>query len=1205
MPPIDLKAWIGARAHTPRAVVRVNGTIIQQFVSVDVTIGVEQQSSTASLRLAADDYPPWGGHTLVEISLGYGGVNGGVHPVFAGEIEDIDTKYLPYFIEIKCAGFLKRTQRAAGNTDPLSGTGDPVMTWSGATDSQIWNDLMKLAGVPIYISGDGDGRTIAGPITLNPGDSIRGKIDELDHASESGQMTYEYAGKVYRQAALRVPAGIATYTYVEGLPGTGQLPVYSLNRQATDRDLKNQVVVTGVQAAGEETSTVVGAVVQAFSPYWGFDGFGAEIYVPFSLQSDFLETRDQCEAVAQRYMYEHNKTTDIVQMRTPLNPYAMPSRTVGLTAQRLDLDSQTNYWVRQVHHHWGADGASTDWTLEGGAGASGYLVGLPPLALFTLTATKETFQVAGVPTTFYTVVADGSTSSDPDGDIASYAWENNKNGDTGSAMTYTTSFTGEQWDDPDTPPTITLTVTDSDVPTPHTNTTGEVDVLSAIMSEDAKILGMYVAAYGVAEATYDGWETANSWTPPSPAISCCRIAAEGTNYFGLANGEVYQTTDYLASEPTLVWTAPGASAVNALWMSEIDSNNIGIGLANGDFYITEDAFTTAPVLKRSFVNPIQWIEGSFENIEQWRVCVGQDVWYTNHNFLLGDVRVLVAFAGLTTKQTELTAYANYASALGSAGSVILKREDGVALTFPSVSPAPAEAHMSAFIETDELLVGDDQGRSYISLPASAATTLVRMADIGYGYVHDLLRDNTNYAAAYAACDTGLAKTFDKAATWVRVRTYDGSATKALMIGYDSAPLIPLIPLADQLIERTLMGHHVGQFLDFPAGDDPETNVMAMDLWNPLLPQDANQARNDPPPTDWYKRSYTPVNHDPAGTSHPWKVGSAGVSFAPMGGSVQAYDRAFRVWVVSDTTHSFVPSGWPGSGGTGYHPAAIFRHKFVLPDMVVNKCLLSVHWSSPIVCDIYVNDVLVKQNAGSDYIDPALFTADGVTENLVAVYAALIGTAVFGYKLAFGTDTASVSLYEDTTHTKIVWASTAEGACAAEDSVTPGWSDLYTGDLDTGGDANSGYSATGIFVGIYAEPWPTTNNSGRKLANSNGSLVSGVDFTPDASNVFYMHTQSVDMPAGADTTWSLYVRKGQNASIVDEIFLNGNLMAMGNPAIPAGDVSGALWDSDHLIYKYTIPSGDIVMGGRNTLAIRVHGPTTHHMYSAIAWYMIQD
>src|SRR5262245_6630286 len=843
----DLRSWIAARAQTPRAVVAINGTPIVNPVSVDVTVGVDQQSATAAIRLAAEDYPSWAVHATVEVSLGYAGVGGGMVTVFVGEVEDADTQFAPYVAELRASGWLKRAQRSAGNTDPLSETDEPVITWANATDSRVWTDLMQLAGVPRYQAGDGDGRVLVGPLHLRPGDSIRGKIDELDQASESGQRTFEWAGQVYRTPALRVPAGVPAWRYTEGSPSPSATPpvwpVYSLQRQQTDRDVKNQAIVRGRQDQGVETHAVVGAVRQEPSPYWGVDGHGEVVYVPFSFQSDFLETRPQCDAVAQRYMYEHNKVTDVVQLRTPLNPYAMPSRTVGIVSDRMGLRTQTNYWVRQVSHHWGAEGASTDWTLEGGAGPTGYLVGLPPIPLFTMKVTREAWQAGAGPerTTFYTVACDASPSYDPDNTPLTYAWSAS-NGASGTGVTFTTLFTQAQWDATTTPATITLTVTDSDVPDPHDATTGPVRAGDTSQAGAAKVIAMYVAALGVAHATPDAWTTLNAWTPPANCLCCCRIAAQGTNYFGLQSGHVYRTRDYLATAPEDVgWTAP--AAVNALWMSELDTNRVAVGLANGDVWLTTDAFATAPVLKRNFGNPVEWITGSAEQKTQWRALVGQDVWYTSHDWEGGDARVLVSFGGAVCRQSELTPFSNYATAADPGAGPLLKREvDQAAIPFPSVTPAPVEAHCSAFIETDELLVGDDQGRAYLGSPASTGGVLVQKTSIGHGAVHDLLRDNTNPLAQYAGCDTALAKTFDRAETWRRVLTYDGTTTRAVRLGYDSAPLTPPVELTDQLIERTSQGTQedpqpMMHGVDFCQDDYPIENKRTLSLWNPSLAPD--------------------------------------------------------------------------------------------------------------------------------------------------------------------------------------------------------------------------------------------------------------------------------------------------------------------------------------------------------------------------------
>src|SRR6267378_4852111 len=125
MPPTTLQGWVGAPAQTPLAIVKINGTAIQNIVSVDVSMGVGQQSSTANARMVADQYPSWAIRSTFEVRMGYAGQGGNTQLVFLGEIEDVDTRYVPFFIEIKAAGYLKRAQRNAGNTDPFSASTAP------------------------------------------------------------------------------------------------------------------------------------------------------------------------------------------------------------------------------------------------------------------------------------------------------------------------------------------------------------------------------------------------------------------------------------------------------------------------------------------------------------------------------------------------------------------------------------------------------------------------------------------------------------------------------------------------------------------------------------------------------------------------------------------------------------------------------------------------------------------------------------------------------------------------------------------------------------------------------------------------------------------------------------------------------------------------------------------------------------------------
>lgn len=785
--------------QTPFFEVRIAQRKVPHVTSARVEMGYDMATPSANVTVAQTGAPFWAEGDEIRIDMGYKGPGGLLLPTFAGEVESDNRKYSPRLIDVQAAGYSKRLLRPYGNAAvaELNTTG-PAFSYNNQTDTQIWNDLMRRAGVPRYSGGDGDSITYATQqaYDVTAGSKLGDIVSKLDESSKSGQRTFEVAGLVLRKAVLGVPSANVVWRYAEGVAGLTApfLPIIEITRNVSIKDIQNQAIVKGIGIASETdtTPTPTQASVQAVNDKLGKDGDGNDIYVPHTLSSDFLETRDQCTDVARRYMIEFNKETDDLTLRVALNPAIFPGQSIGITSAKMDLGSQRPYWVRHVSHEVSASGAFTTMQCEGGAGPEGYLLGLPPVAAFEMFVTAEAFEVGGVMDMWYTVTCDASSSFDADGPIAGYAWTAT-NGASGSGVTWSVRFNQAQWDDPDT--LITLTVTDSDTdPTgPHHNTLEQSPV--GAEGDETQVDGIYVAANGQADATADGGLTWGTWTPDGGAhvISVTRLCP-GFAYFGLDDGRLVLTEDHLLEAPTVVHTFP--AAVTAVWISEIDAAKVLVGLQNGDVWLTIDAFETLPLLRRNFSWPINWITGSIEQISQWRVATGSYVWITYDDF--ATVGTLSTQAN-KVQQIELSNYANYN--VEDVDANIKIEVVGVSLSYPTVSPAPTAAYLAHFLRTDELMVADDQSRVFIK--RSDTNAMEAATSIAGGAAHALMAARTNPKVFYAGTDAGVYKTYDEAFSWFRVRNYEAAGLDALQLGLDSEPVAPRIIAS---IQEFVVGH---------------------------------------------------------------------------------------------------------------------------------------------------------------------------------------------------------------------------------------------------------------------------------------------------------------------------------------------------------------------------------------------------------------
>lgn len=1008
--PRDLRGWIASWYQTPIARVTVANATVLRVTDVEVSLGYDQQSAEAQVTAVSPAIPTWTPGQPVTVQLGFAGSGGALQPVFGGEIEEVDLAYFPHEVSFRAAGYLRRLQFRYGDD----------LTWSNVDDGALWAELLRLSGVPAYQTDAGEGIVYGTrePVRLRAGETPRDLIDKLDQSSPTGMRTYEIAGRVYRSPVLGVPAARVGTSYAQGDPASGTGPsgtvlhLVEVSRTDTVADVANRVRVEGLPDKNEVNQ--VYADRRADSPYVPVDADGRMRDVQYDFSSDLLETREQCDALAQRYLVERNRRTDQLRMRAPLNPLLVPGRTLGLTASKLGLPSERPYWIRHVRHSWGADGAFTEVDLEGGAGETGYLIGLDPVAAFTATATREAFLVGGETQGVVTVHFDGSPSYDPDGQVVLRQWSTST-GKLGTGKYWACDFSDAEWSPAEGGASIevTLTVTDDDDdPTgPHTDT-----VTQGIDAEvtPLAIRTVYVAARSVAEATPDGGETWTTWTPPAGVVVATpQIAPLDHSYFGLSTGALHRTSDALLSEPELVHTFP--SGVACVWVNEVNSERVWVGCEDGSVWLTGEASLGAEagwVRKADLARRVNWLVESYANDDEVRACAGADVLITFDGF--GTSGPVATLAGGTARSVALGFFGNYAA--GEAAAPVVAEGSSAAVAFPGASPQPGDVRVTAFADRDGVMALDELGRAFVKGPGETAFTAV--APTGAGAVGGVVRDGEQPSVFYAASAGGLVKTFDAGSSWRPLRSY-GGASAGLQVGYGAAPMGPIAPGIRRVIRGSQDPTIATHFSYIPDNG----TIVACTLWN-----EATKPVPDTPPANWMQPAYDEATWTGAGgRPHAW----ATPQWTQIGG---ANMLLWRIWDCWNDDNLF-----PGARQDAVyrsHEQSLFRHRFTLPPGPYLRAFVdtvnlqdedppdagySLVWRDAI--ELYVNGHAVGPGHARAWIDPTWLFDDGVTENVIAVRASSHLSLVAGrrcaWKLTVSTDPAGLQL-ESAPDGGLVW-----------------------------------------------------------------------------------------------------------------------------------------------------------------------------------------
>jgi hypothetical protein len=714
---------VALRTHRPIGLLFIDNRAVRGF-KVRIRFGFGQPVSLCALTLK--ERPDWLAFgQRVEVWLGY---DGELRRRFTGFVENEGRSAWPHSKTITAAGYMRFAERKS----------TVEVVYSSQSARAIIADLLSRAGIP-YTSIYGDDTTLGTiqDVVLKVGDTYLSLIQQIDAPWLCRTFDWLPDGTVRRQQITSLPTAAPKWTYT--YPGN----VLSISNPLTVRGIRNSVTVSGLDAV---TSTW-----RADSPY--IDPAHDEVH---EVSSDLIETSGVASAVAALTMPTVNRMTRQVTIKVAGNPTLDPGDTISLDAPTVGIDAELLY-LKELDEAFDEGGYFAQLTLEGGKGEAGYST-YAPIAGFTVQATQETFDAGGGITTYITVFCDGSSSSSPSNLPLTFAWANGTTADTGTASTYSFKLTAAEYA---AGCAVTLTTTDA-----QGSDTATRDV--AVGAGAIQVRDLYVALETDAASTPNGGDT---WNTSTVNATCTPPDAARTHsYFGVGMA-LYYTADHLASAPTSVHTFP--AAINSIWIHEIDEKKVVVGLASGAIYRTTNANLlgsatwTLYATRAAAVNWVVWTwDNALVDLSGTTVRRNGAAWWT-------------LAAGYTAKRLALS-FAGHFAAGDNGSTACVKRDNGTTLTWPSGYAPVRCGGLAHHLTQDVLYAADENGYFYRKAAGSSAFAYV--STIGGGECYHLRIDNTNLLVLYAACNSGLYKSYNGGAVWYLMR-----AGKSLMVGEGSQP----------------------------------------------------------------------------------------------------------------------------------------------------------------------------------------------------------------------------------------------------------------------------------------------------------------------------------------------------------------------------------------------------------------------------------
>ena len=308
-------------------------------------------------------------------------------------------------------------------------------------------------------------------------------------------------------------------------------------------DVKNRVFVRGaaittVDSDGVENTADIEVSASAPSE-WVLHADGSQSYNDLLFANELIETEAKAVTEAARLVTLRNRLGVLGSVVVDGDPRLKLSETVQVEDPA--YSGMSGNWFVEAYSLALTPAAFVSELELLGGDEIGSTVNIAPIPLFEYKVERE---VIG-DRVWAVVTFNATTSHDPDGSIATFAWTDNQGVPlaTGSAEVFSIrvdpSTLSEPWD-------VSLTVTDND---------GEAVTLTRTVDigqgeEDVFVPVVYTAFNIAFSCTPDGGTTWNDQAYPAGgviSVACWPNAIPGRACFGTEDGQIYLTTDFCAT----------------------------------------------------------------------------------------------------------------------------------------------------------------------------------------------------------------------------------------------------------------------------------------------------------------------------------------------------------------------------------------------------------------------------------------------------------------------------------------------------------------------------------------------------------------------------------------------------------------------------------------------------------------------------------